>query len=328
MAGRFVRRDRPRRVHIDYPGPTQSDQRVELPFVIGVMGDLSGDTSGREKPELLNRFFFDVNGENVDACMAALEPGLTMTIDRQGQVTIQLTFRSLRDFEPEAVASRLPELTGLFASRHEEKYLDAILDTPAFQALESRWRGLRYLVDSVAAGSAVKIRAFDVSKAELARLARRYPGDLWNQSPMFKRVGEDIFGVLGAAPFSCLVGDFTFSHTAEEIEILRSLARIADGVHAPLLAGADPRLLGVDRWSDLDRADLATVFEGPDYTAWNRLRDEEICRFVGPCGPRLLARPPFDDGGGLLWMECRLCAGGECRQGLHNLRVARALRRR
>ena len=50
MASRFVSRSGPPRVHIDYPDPSHPDQRVELPFVIGVMADLSGNASGAKSP--------------------------------------------------------------------------------------------------------------------------------------------------------------------------------------------------------------------------------------------------------------------------------------
>ena len=56
---RFIARNRKPRVHITYEDPYNSDKKVELPFVMGVMADLSGNASEVEKPEMEKRKFLD-----------------------------------------------------------------------------------------------------------------------------------------------------------------------------------------------------------------------------------------------------------------------------
>ena len=78
MAGdsgqKFIRRNRPPRVHITYEDPYNAEQKIELPFVMGVLADLSGNASAVEKPEISQRKFLDVDMDNFDQRMAAIEP--------------------------------------------------------------------------------------------------------------------------------------------------------------------------------------------------------------------------------------------------------------
>src|ERR1700690_2479868 len=74
---KFISRNRKPRVHITYEDPYDSEELVELPFVMGVMADLSGNPSGVEKPDIENRKFLDTDMDNFDARMAAIEPAVT-----------------------------------------------------------------------------------------------------------------------------------------------------------------------------------------------------------------------------------------------------------
>ena len=71
----FIKRNRPPRVQIQYEDPFDSEQMVELPFVMGVMSDLSGNTPGVEKAPVEERTFADVTKDTVDDYMASLQPG-------------------------------------------------------------------------------------------------------------------------------------------------------------------------------------------------------------------------------------------------------------
>ena len=72
---KFIRRNRAPRVHISYQDPYDAEKQIELPFVMGVMSDLSGNDPGVEKPEVADRNFLDVDMDNFDRRMAAIEPG-------------------------------------------------------------------------------------------------------------------------------------------------------------------------------------------------------------------------------------------------------------
>jgi type VI secretion system protein ImpC len=172
--------------------------------------------------------------------------------------------------------------------------VNAIIHAEEFQQLESAWRGLNYLVMNSETDATLKIRVFNVSKNELSRTLKLYPGARWDQSPLFKKIYEQEFGQLGGEPYGCLVGDYYFSQRPVDIQLLRDLSKVASAAHAPLFTGADPALMNMDSWTELaNPRDLGKVFDTPDYAAWKGLRDSIDSRYVGLCMPRVLARVPY-----------------------------------
>ena len=114
----------------------------------------------------------------------------------------------------------------------------------------------------------LKIRVMNVSKNELYRNLKLYPGARWDQSPLFKKVYEAEFGQLGGEPFGCLIADYHFSHLPTDVQLLRDISKIAGAAHAPFFAGADPTLLGMDSWTELvEPARHRQDLRHPDYAA-------------------------------------------------------------
>ncbi|HEV7261203.1 MAG TPA: type VI secretion system contractile sheath large subunit [Bosea sp. (in: a-proteobacteria)] len=172
--------------------------------------------------------------------------------------------------------------------------MNEVLHAPEFQQIESAWRGLNYLVFNSETDAQLKIKVMNVSKNELYRNLKTYPGARWDQSPLFKQVYEQEFGQLGGQPFGCLIGDYHFSHVPTDVQLLRDLSKVAAAAHAPFFAGADPTLMSMDSWTELSNPrDLSKVFDTPDYAAWKGLRDAADSRYVGLCLPRVLSRVPY-----------------------------------
>jgi type VI secretion system protein ImpC len=190
----------------------------------------------------------------------------------------------------------LDTIEGMIA-RLDEKLsakMNEILHAPEFQQIESAWRGLHYLIFNSETDSNLKIRVMNVSKNEIYRNLRLYPGARWDQSPLFKAVYEAEFGQLGGEPFGCMVGDYYFSHLPTDIQLLRDLSKVFGSAHAPFFAGADPTLLGMDTWTELaNPRDIGKIFDTPDYAAWKGLRDQDDSIYVGLCMPRVLSRLPY-----------------------------------
>src|ERR1700761_9307936 len=80
---KFIRRNRPPRVHITYENPANAEEKVEIPFVMGVMADLSGNTPGVDKAEIPDRKFLDFDMDNLDARMAAIQPGVSFRVENK-----------------------------------------------------------------------------------------------------------------------------------------------------------------------------------------------------------------------------------------------------
>ncbi|HKA71119.1 MAG TPA: type VI secretion system contractile sheath large subunit [Xanthobacteraceae bacterium] len=172
--------------------------------------------------------------------------------------------------------------------------INEILHAPEFQEMESAWRGLHHLVFNSETDAQLKIRVMNISKNELYRNLRLYPGARWDQSPLFKKVYEQEFGQLGGEPYGCLIADYYFSHLPTDVQLLRDLSKVASAAHCPFFAGAEPTLMGMDSWTELmNPRDLSKLFDTPEYAAWKGLRDQDDSIYVGLCMPRVLARVPY-----------------------------------
>ncbi len=118
----FIKRNRPPRVNISYEDPYDSEKTVELPFVMGVMSDLSGNASPVEKEAMEDRDFVDVTAASLDDYMESVAPGLSFNVDNKlgeegERLGVNLEFHSMDDFEPAAVARQIPALKKLLEAR-------------------------------------------------------------------------------------------------------------------------------------------------------------------------------------------------------------------
>lgn len=172
--------------------------------------------------------------------------------------------------------------------------VNAIIHHPEFQALESAWRGLNYLVMNSETASDLRIKVMNVSKDELRKMFSSYRGAAWDQSPLFKRVYEAEFGQLGGHPYGCLVGDYQFSHMPTDVEVLEGMAKVSSAAHAPFISGTSSALFGMESWQDLAKPrDLGKIFDTPEYAAWRSLRAKDDSRYIALTMPRVLARRPY-----------------------------------
>ncbi len=172
--------------------------------------------------------------------------------------------------------------------------VNLIIHHPEYQALESAWRGLNYLVMNSETASDLKIKVMNVGKDELRKMFSSYRGAAWDQSPLFKRVYEAEFGQLGGHPYGCLVGDYQFAHMPTDVEVLEGMAKISSAAHAPLISGTSSALFGMESWQDLAKPrDLGKIFDTPEYAAWRSLRQKDDSRYIALTAPRVLARRPY-----------------------------------
>lgn len=129
---KFIKENRAPRVHISYEVETfGSRQKVEIPFVVGVMSDLSGK-SNVEKKSIDKRDFVEFDMDNFEQKMEAIAPRAAFTVDNtltgEGQVGVDLTFKSLDDFSPGAIAKNVPALAKLLEARQELNDLMIYMD--------------------------------------------------------------------------------------------------------------------------------------------------------------------------------------------------------
>ena len=266
--------------------------------MIGVMGDYSG---AAKRSRFAERSFRRIHFDNFDQVLAELMPRASFKIPSAltgGEMTVDLLFRALGDFEPERVIEQIPPLDPLRRSGSPEagetiaRHLDRVLHAPEFRALESVWRSLWYLISRTETSESLQIRVLDVTKRERIRDCQRAPE--FDQSRLFKLLYEEPYGHFYGDPFGLLVGDFSFGPSGEDMELLERLGCIAGACHAPFIAGAAPSMLGVESFRSLSAMrDPARVADSAEFARWRAFRQSEDARYVGLALPRCLVRAPY-----------------------------------
>lgn len=128
-----LNRVRKPRVHISYEVETEGAQiQRELPFVVGVMGDFSGDPTQPLRP-LAERKFTQIDRDNFNDVMARMAPGLNLKVentlaDDGSQMAVNLKFGSMDDFDPARVAEQVPALKALLETRNKLRDLMSKVD--------------------------------------------------------------------------------------------------------------------------------------------------------------------------------------------------------
>jgi type VI secretion system protein ImpC len=248
-------------------------QQDVTPAALGVRDDVSF-------AQLLQKSFRPASEERAQAIEHAVET-LTEWALRNSHLLTEDTVSSIN-----ALIAQIDQMLSA--------QVNAVLHNPEFQKLESAWRGLNFLVSRSETNDMLKIRVMPISKVELRNTLRKFKGAAWDTSPLFKKLYEEEYGVLGGNPYGCLVGDYQFDQSPVDAETLRELSKIAAAAHTPFLAAADSAMFGMESWQELSNPrDLQAIFSTPEYAAWNSLRKSEDSRYLGLTLPRFLGRMPY-----------------------------------
>ena len=129
---KFIARNRAPRVQIEYDVEIYgSEKKIQLPFVMGVMADLSGKPV-EPLPEIADRKFLDIDIDNFDARMRSMKPRVAFTVPNtltgEGNLAVDITFESMDDFSPAAVAKKVDALNKLLEARTELHNLLSYMD--------------------------------------------------------------------------------------------------------------------------------------------------------------------------------------------------------
>jgi len=131
---KFIKRNRPPRVQISYEDPYDAEKQIELPFVMGIMSDLSGNASPVAKKPMAERKFSNVDMDNFEDYMASVEPTVTFRTENKlsensgEQMPVKLTFKKMEDFTPGAIARQVPALRALLEAREQLSNLQRYMD--------------------------------------------------------------------------------------------------------------------------------------------------------------------------------------------------------
>lgn len=129
---KFIARNRAPRVQIEYDVELYgAEKKIQLPFVMGVLADLSGKPAEPLAP-VADRKFLDIDVDNFDSRMKALKPraafAVPNTLTGEGNINVELTFENMDDFSPAAVARKVDALNKLLEAREQLANLITYMD--------------------------------------------------------------------------------------------------------------------------------------------------------------------------------------------------------
>lgn len=233
-----------------------------------------------EFDQLLTKEFKPKSDRQADAIKEAVK---TLAEQAISQATV------ISDDALESIEAMIAEIDSKLTEQ-----LNAILHHPDFQKLEGTWRGLNHLVSNTETDEFLKIRVMNISKKDVGKTMKKFSGAKWDQSPLFKRLYEDEFGMPGGEPYGVLVGDYEFDHSPADVKILQGMGQIAAAAHAPFISAAGPALLNMESWGELQKPrDITKIFGSPEYAPWRSLRDSDDSKYIGLTMPRFLSRLPY-----------------------------------
>ena len=129
---KFIARNRAPRVQIEYDVELYgSNKKMQIPFVMGVMADLSGKPAEPLAP-VADRKFLEIDVDNFDERLKSMKPRVAFnvpnTLTNEGDLSVDITFESMADFSPEAVAKKVGALNSLLEARTQLKDLLTYMD--------------------------------------------------------------------------------------------------------------------------------------------------------------------------------------------------------
>jgi type VI secretion system protein ImpB len=129
---KFIARNRAPRVQIEYDVEVYgAEKKVQLPFVMGVMADLSGQPADPLAP-VAERKFLEIDTDNFDERLKAMKPRVAVqvpnTLTGEGNLSVEMTFESMDDFTPAAIARKVGSLNKLLEARSQLSNLMTYMD--------------------------------------------------------------------------------------------------------------------------------------------------------------------------------------------------------
>jgi type VI secretion system protein ImpB len=129
---KFIARNRAPRVQIEYDVETYgAEKKVQLPFVVGVMSDLSGKPA-EPLPAVADRKMLEIDVDNFDDRLKSMKPRVAFTVPNtltgEGNLAVDITFESMDDFSPAAIARKVEGLNKLLEARTQLSNLLTYMD--------------------------------------------------------------------------------------------------------------------------------------------------------------------------------------------------------
>jgi len=307
-------------------GNTES---VEIPFILGVLGNFTG-TRRLHKNKRSKSSFVKLEPRTLDRVMRHMAPTLELTVPSFGSqehpestLALTLILESLEDFEPSRIAARLhgfgvdqpavtkPSETNCVSVEEKclggvclpngaaqssipndllARQLDSILHAPQFKQLHASWLGIKSLLAHWSDIVPLQIEILDISKEELVT---DFEGG--DASPTLSDAVATALSVdyWGSHPPSALLVDYEFGY--DDVRHLTALAALAEEYQTVVIAGASAKFLPVDRFLDLNDIDRTRENHKRigGMLGWRTFRNQDCSKRVFLAIPPVLLRQPY-----------------------------------
>jgi type VI secretion system protein ImpC len=191
---------------------------------------------------------------------------------------------------PDIEAKQAEMLNAVDAATSE--LMQRILHHTDFQAIESAWRAVHFLVSGLETDEQLKLYLLDISKAELT--ADLGSTDNMRSTGIYKLLVEQTVETFGGEPWAVLAGNYTFDHSHEDTELLGRIAKIAKAAGAPFISSVSDKVLGCESLAKTPNPDdWQQQTDTKDSQAWEELRKLPDAAYLGLALPRFLLRLPY-----------------------------------
>lgn len=193
--------------------------------------------------------------------------------------------------KPHLVPKTHPKQAEMIATVDEAsgELMRRILHHPDFQAVESGWQGLYFLVSRLETDENLKIYLLDISKEELA--ADLSSAEDLSKTGIYNLLVEQTVKTFGGAPWAVIAGNYVFDQGINDIELLGRMAKIARAAGAPFISSARGIVVGCESWAKSPDPDEWKETE--ESQAWDALRKIREAAYLGLALPRFLLRLPY-----------------------------------
>lgn len=253
-----------------------------------------------EQEDLRNSLGAQEDDLDVDAILAQVSAPLEEEFDDdlkdRARLGVAWLMRSLRADGKLDIAQVDARLIDELVQQIDEKLTDqvnAIMHHDDFRKMESAWRSVQFLVERTDFRQNIRLTVLNVTKDELAADMASSNGDP-STTQLYKHLYSPNLGTYGGSPFGAMIGNYEFTPASGDVATLRGVAAVAAMAHAPFIAAASPKLLGLSSFHSLhQRGDVKGLMEGDQFAKWNSLRQTEDARYIGLTLPRFILRLPY-----------------------------------
>ena len=196
--------------------------------------------------------------------------------------------------QPHLVKTDRAEQSKLLAVIDEvtSDFMRKILHHPQFQALESAWRGLYFLVRRVETDVELKLSLLDIGKNEISDNLKSVNN--LTDSILYKWLVKDASGTLGGEPWTVVCGNYNFGLNVDDVATLIRFGKISTVANAPFISHIKPAMLGITSLAaNPDPRDWQIAADSTEIKLWETVRGLPESEYIGLAIPRFLARLPY-----------------------------------